>query len=539
MADEENAEAAENVEGGEPAEDEEGEMEGEEEETPTKPAEVVKDEAPPEEEEIEYIECPSESEVESMDSVAKELSRICDPDLRKNYIEYIAVVKEIETQNKIIQKIKKDMHELCCKPCRTKCDERDIRALRCCYTEESEKLTCLMQKAIQLQSLDPSRNFKNINLETTFDEDMMVVSNVKKKSRRRKQESSQEICNEKDEAKSLKKLEKTINKMQESIELIKAKVRSLSNNQDDFEDDFPEEDPKLKTTCKYLEAVEKNATKSKSIEVDEGICGDVDDADHLQCIIKQQSNLLEEYTKKYNKVQQQISEQNAVIEKVNANFKNMEDHINSEVQRMKAKFLEKFNDLADYPALLETTKQKIAQSGKVKDQMECKLRTLCKKLKDMKSARFDQETGPPQPKTIDCKREELKTCVEEQSIMKAQIECVRHEIDKMNYELNLSMLDLEMLRCESAKNISKVKGESNCLKQTFQDILERTEKELGECKASSCLAVAERDETIKEMRKQINTLAFSFDAAQKEIQALKQKVFFLTKDTYKPVLCDL
>lgn len=535
------------AEGEQPPEDEKPEEDKPPEEEPYVPP---PEEEPPqeviEEPEESVEECPSE--VESMDSTGKELARICDPSLKQNFIRYTALVKEIRTQNKIIQKIKTDIHGLCCKPGRrTKCDERDIRALRCCFAEENEKLTCLMQKAIDLQSKDPNRRFKIINLETSLEEDMMSTKgNRPGKQRYRGNNYLSEDTGAKGTASDMKRLQEALDKLQKSIEDVKKKIKSMHDGQDEDPDPArTRRTEKFQSACEILKNIgaARPGEPKPQIEVDEGICGDQDDSEHLQCIITQQSTLLEDYSMKYIKVSKKVSEQNDIIQKLENKSKLLEDEINSQVEQVKSKFMEKINDLADYPTILENERKKLAQVSKDREFMECKLRTLCKQLRRMKSHGHEDETNynyeQVDPQIMEDRKEELRQCKEDHHRLLGEMEKIENEKQKLNAELDTAISDLETLRCESARNISKEKGVSGCLRKTFQDLINKTEKELAQCKATSCLAVTERDETIKEMRKQMNTLAFSFDAAQKEIQCLKHRIFILAKDNQKPVQCDV
>lgn len=483
--------------------------------------------------------CPSE--VESMDSVTKEIAGICDPSLKQNYRNYSVLVKEIQTQNKVIQKIKRDIQSICCKCHLTKCDKQDIRALRCCFAEENEKLTCLFQKAIELQSKDPNRQFKMINLETSLEEDMMVIKGIKsRRNRHGKYDSSEDSYQSKNMSSDLRQLQEALNRLEESIDTIKEQMKILDGEEGD--EARQRKTARYKSACEILKNIEGRIETKTPIEVDEGICGDHDDSERLQCIINQQSNLLEEYSLKYIKVQEKVSEQSEMIQKLENKSKLLEDEINNEVDKIKSKFMEKISDLADYPIILENERKKIAQTSKDKELLECKLRTLCKQLRKMKNQGCGQEENynyeKTDPQAIEDQKDELRQCKESYYCLLEEIENVKNEIEKIAADHNSAILDLETLRCESAKNISKEKGLSGCIRKTFEDLVKKTEKELAKCKATSCLAVAERDETIKEMRKQMNTLAFSFDAAQKEIQCLKQKILTLAKDSSKPVQCD-
>lgn len=542
MADTTAEEAVENVET--PAEDEESPPDGEQaeeeeqgeegEQSPTEEAAVNEnndDEDCYDEGSVE--ECPSE--IESIDSTTREAAMICDPDLKQNFLNHAALLKEINTQNKIILQIKQDIQKICCKSHRSSCDKRDICALRTCFEEENKRLSCLMQKAIELQSKDPDRKYANINLETSFVEDMMSVKTYTSAGLR----STSKFQSTSD----LKRLQEALNKLQKSIETIKGKMRDLRNGTGGDENDAAQNRKleRLQSACDFLRNVEGRCNETKpTTDVDEGMCGDRDDTERLQCVINQQSVLLEEYSLKFVKVQKKVCDQTDIINKLETRSKVMEDEINNEVDKIKSKFIEKINDLADYPTLLEKERKKIAKFSKDKEAMECRLRTLCKQLRKLKAQKNEENFNyeKEDPTIAENQKEELKKLKEWHYRLLGEMEKATTDREILTADLDAAILELETLRCDSVKNISKEKGLSGCIRQTFQDLIAKTEKELAQCKATSCLSVAERDETIKEMRKQLNTLVFSFDAAQKEIQCLKHKIFNVAKDSNKPVECD-
>lgn len=193
-------------------EDKPNEPPPEEETYDAEPEEVI------EESEESIEECPS---IESLDSGDEELARICSPILKQNYKDYLVLMKEIKSQNKAIQNIKVDIQSICCRSKRSQCDKREIKALRLCLSEENEKLTCLMRKAIELQSHDPSRRFKNINLETSLEEDMMVVE-------ANNTEQEQNLSEQKD----MERLQKALDKMQRSIETMVVKIKELKDGEE-------------------------------------------------------------------------------------------------------------------------------------------------------------------------------------------------------------------------------------------------------------------------------------------------------------------
>lgn len=97
-----------------------------------------------------------------------------DPEQKRRYMEYLSLIKEIECQNQMVDDIKAQIVELCAKPCKTKCEMKDIKRLRVCMEQEIIKLRCLMTKAMELQNFGSRRRYHEIPLATTIDEDNMT-----------------------------------------------------------------------------------------------------------------------------------------------------------------------------------------------------------------------------------------------------------------------------------------------------------------------------------------------------------------------------
>jgi len=110
----------------------------------------------------------------------------------------------------------------------------------------------------------------------------------------------------------------------------------------------------------------------------------------FKCIMKEQSQQLEDYRNKYLLAQQKVEEQCVSLEKLNMNNKRIEQQINTEVKEIRAKFQEKLNELLHFPKLLENEQLKLAQVCKEKDEMQTKLVVVCKELKACK-AQLEQQ----------------------------------------------------------------------------------------------------------------------------------------------------
>lgn len=682
-------------------------------------------------EEEEEGECLSRTGVESVDSVQRALDEICEPKLKKNYLDYLKIVKQIQRQNITCQKIKDSISTRCCNDCRSECEEREIRVMRCCLEKENVKLTCLMQQAMRLQGEDPERNWKEVIIATTIDEDFMPTQMDMNMSKRLtdaicnkddicagvscdpcaqqylSSSSSSEECMPQEEPlpepdelgdflrcllhqgdkgedpspcgkmniemaekalcrmagggtlntpyqsarssrrernmsdsssrdntvhrmqrkinkmqgevsgliskrerlvsgtdddqrsgnnRNIKGLEMTINRMQKSVDALKNKLMSVTkdkvvcHHRQDQNDVLEEEASVAKFTTprksktselkqlrtEYnnmkLELVQKNAEicdmrrrmkplicrsaagtdnpqdAMESVERSEVMVLRTskkeleEEQEEFQCLIKEQAEQLEDYRRKYMEAQQKFEEQKVVIGKMDSNNKRIEDQINSEVMRIKSKFQEKIAELSQYPCILESEQLKLAQISKEKDDLEGKLKIICKELKSMQAqqessglpATGNGETGAGSAPKSDC-TEALKKCKIDYALLEKQHSELLKEKTQISEQLVKTKQDLNTLRSESAKIIARTKERSECTRISLQEHVDKIEKELAQCRANACLSVSDREEVIKEMTGQMNTLSFSFDAAQKQIKSLKNQIGFLASDNTYPV----
>lgn len=242
----------------------------------------------------------------------------------------------------------------------------------------------------------------------------------------------------------------------------------------------------------------------------------------FKCLMKEQSSQLEEYRNKYLTAQQKVEEQTAQIEKLNMNNKRIEKQINQEVKEIRAKFQEKLSELLQYPRLLENEQLKFAQKCKEKDELESKLLIVCKELKNLKAK--SQNNNPE-----DCKPQLIK-CQQELSQVKKNIEELEKQRNMFCEQLKTTKEDLDTLRSESAKIIARTKERSELIKKQQQEHIDRLEKQLAQCRATACLSVNDREQVIREMQGQLNTLSYSFDAAQKQIKTLKNHIAFMSNE---------
>lgn len=248
----------------------------------------------------------------------------------------------------------------------------------------------------------------------------------------------------------------------------------------------------------------------------------------FKCIMKEQSSQLEDYRNKYMLAQQKVEEQCVMLEKLNMNNKRIEQQINSEVKEIRSKFQEKLNELLHFPKLLENEQLKLAQVCKEKDDLQSKLVIVCKELK---AAKMQLENPAPDlgPQLAQCQLDLSQTRVEIEELLRQR--------DLFCEQLKTTQDDLDTLRTESAKIIAGTKERAEMIKGQLQDNINRLEKELAQCRATASLSVNDREAVIREMQGQLNTLSYSFDAAQKQIKTLRNHIAYVSNENCFPVKC--
>lgn len=249
----------------------------------------------------------------------------------------------------------------------------------------------------------------------------------------------------------------------------------------------------------------------------------------FKCIMKEQSQQLDDYRNKYLCAQQKVEEQSVCLEKLNMNNKRIEKQINIEVKEIRNKFQEKLTELLHFPKLLENEQLKLAKVCKEKADLENKLVIICKELKSCKEKMEGTAVEDCRPK--------LEKCQMELNCMKKKLEDTEKQRDLLCEQLKQTQDDLDTLRSESAKIIARTKERAEMLRQQQQDCIDKLERELAQCRASACLSVSDREAVIREMQGQLNTLSYSFDAAQKQIKTLKNHVAYVSNENCFPTKC--
>lgn len=257
-----------------------------------------------------------------------------------------------------------------------------------------------------------------------------------------------------------------------------------------------------------------------------------EEQEEFKVIICEQSKQTEEYREKYMSSLQKIEELKCILQKMEVDNKRIEDQINLEIQRIKDKFQEKLQDWAHLPQMLENEQVKLAQCCKEKDEMESKLRIVCRELKTLKAQKSLDTGEKDDPDKLHRLEEELADLKSQYDML---VECKNRLCEKYDQVKK----ELDVLRQESAKIICRLKERAQSNQATLQKHIDDLEHDLAQCRATASLSIADREEVIKDMQSQLNVLALSFDSAQKQIKSLKDHICYLSRGKANSVVIAL
>ncbi|XP_064548760.1 glutamic acid-rich protein [Drosophila montana] len=124
------------------------------------------------------------------------------------YREYIDLMKQIDSQNGVINDLKERSYELRDKPCQTRNDKAEYKRLRICLNQENIKLNTMMNRAVQLQNNGSKRLYGSIELATSgFEDNLLNSSSGCRKASKcpastSRPRTAQEICDALDDSES-------------------------------------------------------------------------------------------------------------------------------------------------------------------------------------------------------------------------------------------------------------------------------------------------------------------------------------------------
>ncbi|CAD7086083.1 unnamed protein product [Hermetia illucens] len=252
--------------------------------------------------------------------------------------------------------------------------------------------------------------------------------------------------------------------------------------------------------------------------------------DDLKVMICEQARQIDDYRVKYMATLQKVEEQNCMLQKMEINNRRIEDQINLEIQQIKDRFQDKLNQYIHLPQLLENEQIKLAACCRQKDDLEMKLRIVCREYRALKVLykKASQREDPERNKKLN----------DELANLRQQFALLTECKDRLSKENEDTRNELDTLRAESARIIVRLKERVSSSQANLERHVDELEKELAKCRAAACLSIADRDCVIKDMQAQLNCLSLSFDSSQKQIKTLKDHIAYLSHGkTESVVIC--
>ncbi|XP_055539048.1 myosin heavy chain, striated muscle [Wyeomyia smithii] len=269
-----------------------------------------------------------------------------------------------------------------------------------------------------------------------------------------------------------------------------------------------------------------SSSEKTELELLRNRCSELLDVqEEFKILMKEQGEQLDEYRNKYLKAQQKVEEQILQMEQINIKNSKIEDQINIEVQRIKTKFQDKLRQLAPFPNLLESEKQKVKQLRQSNEKLLHELKKSAKEIKNLEHRLHNAHAS---------QNAELERA---HDLLKVEFKQVSELLDeaekgKSNLEdsLNMALKEIDEIRVETANIIARANERSQKDKKTAQLKQHELEVELVQCRAAAAVTINNREDALREMQNQIAVLSASFDDAQMHIQSLRNQLTFLRNE---------
>lgn len=232
------------------------------------------------------------------------------------------------------------------------------------------------------------------------------------------------------------------------------------------------------------------------------------------------------------------------------------EQVNLEIQRVKAQFQEKLQELLPLPDLLKTTQLKLQEAQQMHLLAERNNEALARDLQvykdkitaitnQMDKVRSDNQLGEDEKMSLSTKverlEEKLAEIQEENDVLKEDLAKAQELADENDrraqaklHEIAQLAAQLESVREESARQVARNKERCETVRRSMQNQISDLERQLAQSRAQARAAQKDRDEIRQKMQSQINNLHENFEDAQMRIRNLQGHVNFL-KDSCKAV----
>lgn len=234
----------------------------------------------------------------------------------------------------------------------------------------------------------------------------------------------------------------------------------------------------------------------------------------MKYLIRTQSIILENYKQKYDQLQKTVEDQERYIEKIDEKLKKKEEKMKLDIAKMEQRYKVKLDEMIDFPVDLERLKAEQIQA-----RMESL--SLAKQYECLKDAKKLMKYKPKE----DCeKMSELKSCQNDYSKLLKDHESVQKEKEELEFELETARNDYVSHKKESARNIARMKLHSSCEMQGYLQGIAELENELGSCMEWNFSEKTQRNEVLKNMKSQIQSVDFTMSWTNKQVHVLNDKL---------------
>ncbi|XP_045490106.1 outer dense fiber protein 2-like isoform X2 [Pieris rapae] len=351
-----------------------------------------------------------------------------------------------------------------------------------------------------------------------------------------------------------------ISKLRE--DLIKAKTAAEEERfqREKYEGKLKDLEIKLNGLCSST-LIEDNRKKTNEelTSLKKQLRGMGEEMEEMKVTIAEKDEQLQEYRLKYLQAQQQVEEYKRQFDLIEYDNKQVSDQIQIEIQKMKMQFQEKLQELAPLPDLLKGAQIQLQEAKQLQKLAEENSQELSNELHRVKEKLVLAVNNLNQEKADKIK------LFEENKEIKTELDDKRLEIDDLNrvlddYKCNILRLeeklsqlearykekasesiqlvkDLDEIRSESARSLTRNKERSDSLRRYMQTQISELERQLIQSRAQCRSCLKERDDIRQRMQIQISNLQENFDMVEIRLRTLQSQITSL-KNSYAVILAD-
>lgn len=312
--------------------------------------------------------------------------------------------------------------------------------------------------------------------------------------------------------------------LQPQSELETYEIQKMQNEIKDMKAEIYEKEAERK----ILKSLEPGQTSPVEVEPIPPVRYESTKQDKMRALLKEQSEELDFYSKKYKKVKEKVTKQTLIIERIDENNRFFQQQINLQIDEIKSKFENKLTDLLRYPAKLDITRIKLNAVKEEREEIERQLRSYCKLVEEMKKLQ-EKESRKKRPNCALA----MKKCMELFWQLQKGHKFCAVEKEKQYNKLIQMKAQMQTVKNETASAICGIGEASDAYKSKKMEQIQNLECQLQKCRASACLAVGDREDEIKELECKIEETSCKFDKAQEQIRKLKAVFEDLTKQNSK------